>query len=62
MCFLRHLILPASTSSDKVELARKLAHDADKLCMISRAIKGNVDIIVEEKVDIEVEGFEVSKL
>ncbi|CAM3758561.1 OsmC family protein [Cytobacillus oceanisediminis] len=47
----RPLIILKSDASDKDRsLAHKLAHKAEASCMISRAIKGNVEVELEAKI------------
>ncbi|MFJ5963294.1 MULTISPECIES: OsmC family protein [unclassified Bacillus (in: firmicutes)] len=46
------MILKKTASTHDIELARKLAHKAESSCMISRAVKGNVDILLEETIQI----------
>ncbi|MCF6137415.1 OsmC family protein [Pseudalkalibacillus berkeleyi] len=42
-----HLILKETTNSKEYKLAEKLVMKAEHACMISRAVKGNVEILVE---------------
>ena len=44
------IILKGDASQKDVELARKLARKAEKSCMISRAIMGNVELELEETI------------
>ncbi|AZB44256.1 OsmC family peroxiredoxin [Bacillus sp. FJAT-42376] len=46
------LILPAGTDEKHIELSRKLAEKAEKSCMISRALQGNVVIELEPAISI----------
>jgi peroxiredoxin-like protein len=48
-----HLILKADASEKDYELALKLAKKAESSCMISRAIKGNVEMDLEAIVEIK---------
>lgn len=48
-----HLILKADASEKDYELAIKLAKKAESSCMISRAIKGNVEMDLEAIVEIK---------
>ena len=48
-----HLILKADASEKDNELAIKLAKKAESSCMISRAIKGNVEMDLEVIVEIK---------
>ena len=41
------IILKDSASEDDLKLAQRLAHKAETSCMISRAIKGNVELQLE---------------
>lgn len=45
-----HLIL---NSEKDLDLAHKLAHKAESSCMITRAIKGNVDIELEVNIEVK---------
>lgn len=45
-----HVILKADASEKDFTLAHKLAEKAESSCMISRAIKGNVDIELDAKI------------
>jgi peroxiredoxin-like protein len=47
------IVLLGNASTGEIELANKLAVKAEKSCMISRAIQGNVEIELEAIVDIE---------
>lgn len=44
------LVLAAGTDDKKLSLARRLTEKAETSCMISRAIKGNVEIALEAEV------------
>ncbi|WP_213423088.1 OsmC family protein [Bhargavaea massiliensis] len=44
------LVLAAGTDEKKLSLARRLTEKAESSCMISRAIKGNVEIGLEAEV------------
>ena len=44
------LVLAAGTDDKKLSLARRLTEKAESSCMISRAIKGNVEIGLEAEV------------
>ena len=44
------LVLAAGTDEKKLSLARRLTEKAETSCMISRAIKGNVEIGLEAEV------------
>jgi peroxiredoxin-like protein len=44
------LVLAAGTDEKKLSLARRLTEKAESSCMISRAIKGNVEIDLEAEV------------
>ncbi|MGE6631531.1 OsmC family protein [Bacillus sp. NPDC077027] len=46
------IILSATASAQDVVLARKLAQKAENSCMISRAVKGNVHITLEETIQL----------
>lgn len=46
------ITLKESASAHEIELARKLAHKAESSCMISRAVQGNVNIILEETIQV----------
>ncbi len=45
-----YIVLSAVATKKEVELAKKLAEKAEKSCMISRAIQGNVEIELEVKI------------
>ncbi|WP_251554831.1 OsmC family protein [Neobacillus muris] len=47
-----HIVLKAAASDKDVELARRLAQKAETSCMISRAILGNVEIVLQETIEI----------
>jgi peroxiredoxin-like protein len=47
------LILQADATVKQKELAEKLAHKAEASCMISRAIKGNIEIELDLTIEIE---------
>lgn len=42
-----HIVLKADASEQDIQLAQKLAEKAESSCMISRAIKGNVEVELE---------------
>jgi len=44
--------LKKEASEEQLARAKKIAHQAETSCMISRAIKGNVDIVLEEDINI----------
>jgi peroxiredoxin-like protein len=44
------VVLKADATETDVQLARKLAEKAESSCMISRAIKGNVDVQLEANI------------
>nr|WP_263323747.1 OsmC family protein [Neobacillus sp. Marseille-Q6967] len=46
-----HIVLLADASEKDVLLAEKLAKKAETSCMISRAIQGNVEIVLETRVE-----------
>lgn len=46
------ILLKADATEKDHSLARKLAQKAEASCMISRAIKGNVEIALEETIQI----------
>ncbi|MEK3797293.1 OsmC family protein [Peribacillus sp. FSL H8-0477] len=48
-----HIILPDSSSEKDLERTLKFAQKAESSCMISRAIKGNVDIELDARVTFE---------
>ena len=45
-----NIILKSNASDRDISLAQKLAEKAERSCMISRAIKGNVDIQLEASI------------
>jgi peroxiredoxin-like protein len=45
------IVLTENASARDMELAQKLAEKAEKNCMISRAIQGNVEIELEAKIE-----------
>ncbi|HEY9576567.1 MAG TPA: hypothetical protein VIR64_02730, partial [Pseudobacillus sp.] len=45
-----NIILKSNASDKDISLAQKLAEKAERSCMISRAIKGNVDIQLEASI------------
>ncbi|MFC7370959.1 OsmC family protein [Fictibacillus iocasae] len=45
-----HIVLPAAASEKEIHLAKKLAEKAESSCMITRAIKGNVEVELEATV------------
>jgi len=47
------LVLPDNATEKERGLASRLAHKAEASCMITRALKGNVEIVLEEEVVIE---------
>jgi peroxiredoxin-like protein len=47
-----HVVLTASASEKDIEMAHKLAKKAETSCMISRAVQGNVEIVLEETVEV----------
>jgi peroxiredoxin-like protein len=44
------VVLRADATERDVQLARKLAEKAESSCMISRAIKGNVDVVLDANI------------
>jgi len=46
-----HIILKTNASEKDVQLAKKLANKAEGSCMISRALKGNVEIELEANIE-----------
>jgi peroxiredoxin-like protein len=44
------VVLRADATERDIQLARKLAEKAESSCMISRAIKGNVDVALEANI------------
>lgn len=50
------IVLKANASERDVSLAQKLAEKAEKSCMISRAIKGNIDVKLEVSVELAMTG------
>ncbi|MBE1554260.1 OsmC family protein [Sporosarcina limicola] len=48
-----HIVLLSDATEKDASLARKLAEKAETSCMISRAIRGNVDVELEVKILIE---------
>lgn len=47
------IVLNSQATDREVSLAKKLAEKAEKSCMISRALKGNVDIQLEPSIEFE---------
>lgn len=47
-----HIILPENTTEKEIERVQKLAEKAETSCMISRALKGNVEIRMEVTIEI----------
>lgn len=47
-----HIILPENTTEKEIERVQKLAEKAETSCMISRALKGNVEIRLEVTIEI----------
>ncbi len=47
------IILPSGATSKEVELAKRLAEKAEASCMITRAIKGNVKVSLDETIKID---------
>lgn len=47
-----HIVLKADATDREIQLAQKLAEKAEKSCMISRAIQGNVEMELEVKVEV----------
>ena len=45
-----NIILKSNASDKDISLAQKLAEKAERSCMISRAIKGNIDIQLEASI------------
>lgn len=45
-----HLVLQSGIDMD---MAQKLAHKAESSCMISRALKGNVEIVLEANIEMK---------
>lgn len=48
------IALAANAGSAAIEAAAKVAHIAEKACMISSALKGNVDVKVQPEVTAEI--------
>ncbi|MEK4028183.1 OsmC family protein [Pseudobacillus sp. FSL P4-0506] len=46
------IVLNSQATDREVSLAKKLAEKAEKSCMISRALKGNVDIQLEPSIEL----------
>lgn len=46
------IVLAKGTSEKEISLAKKLAKKAEENCMITRAIKGNVEVRLEETITI----------
>ncbi|MTH53835.1 SACOL1771 family peroxiredoxin [Bacillus mangrovi] len=46
-----HLVLPSHTDEKTVRLSERLAEKAEQSCMITRAIKGNVQVELEAKIE-----------
>lgn len=55
------IVLTENASTREMELAQKLAEKAEKSCMISRAIQGNVEIKLEATVEVEHVKYRVQK-
>ena len=47
------IVLPKYATQKDCSLASRLAHKAEASCMITRALKGNVEIVLEENIVIE---------
>ncbi|MFC0187534.1 OsmC family protein [Fictibacillus aquaticus] len=45
-----HITLPAGAGDKEIKLAKKLAEKAESSCMITRAIKGNVEVELETSI------------
>lgn len=48
-----HIVLAAGSSEVDIETARKATDRAEKACMISKALHGNVEVTVEAEVTVE---------
>jgi peroxiredoxin-like protein len=46
------VVLKADASDREVQLAQKLAEKAESSCMISRALKGNVAVVLDATIDV----------
>lgn len=47
-----HIILPENTTKKEIDRVQRLAEKAESSCMISRALKGNVEIELEAVIEI----------
>lgn len=47
-----HIVLTKDATEKDVERVQKLAEKAEQSCMISRAIRGNVEVGLEVKIDV----------
>lgn len=47
-----HVVLMKDASENDIEMVHKLAKRAETSCMISRAVQGNVEIVLEETVEV----------
>ncbi|MEK4652617.1 OsmC family protein [Niallia sp. FSL W8-0954] len=46
------IVLKKDAAEKDIKLAAKLAHNAEASCMITRAIKGNVEVELEETIEL----------
>lgn len=47
------ITLPADATEDQIKLAEELAHKADAYCIVTNAVRGKVEIVVEPHVQKE---------
>ena len=45
-----HIIVPSTTTAEQLKLIEDMAHKADQYCIVTNALRGKVEVVVEPKI------------